>query len=97
MSTVGSYLEYCGDTPYRGNIMMHVADIMSIVGVFSTFKIHHTYHNGTSVVVILDVSLWYHFSLFCIFICLLYILRNKFTLVLKTFDCVFLCKIRLMH
>ena len=37
------------------------------------------------------------FLLFCVFSCLLYFLRNKFTLVLKTFDWVFACKIRLMH
>ena len=36
MTTVGGYLEYLGDTQYRRDIMMHVGDIISTVGVFST-------------------------------------------------------------
>ena len=30
------YHEYRGDTQYNGGIVMHVGDIMSTVGVFST-------------------------------------------------------------
>ena len=35
LSTVGVILSTMGDTQYRGDIMMHVRDIMSTVGVFS--------------------------------------------------------------
>ena len=36
MSTVRGYLEYRGVFSTVGDIMMHVGDIMSTVGVFST-------------------------------------------------------------
>ena len=36
MSMVEEYLEYRGDVQYRGGIMIHVGDIMSTMGVFST-------------------------------------------------------------
>ena len=34
----GGYLEYSWDVQYRGDIMIHVGDIMSTIGVFSTVE-----------------------------------------------------------
>ena len=41
MSTVGGYLEYHGGCSVPWGIMMHVGDIMSTVGVFSTMGGYH--------------------------------------------------------
>ena len=38
MINVGGILSTMGDTQYRGNIMMHVGDIMSTAGMFSTVE-----------------------------------------------------------
>ena len=47
MSTMAGYLEYCrGCSVLWGDIMMHVGDIMSTVGVFSTVGRYHPEYRG---------------------------------------------------